>query len=286
MLNIGLIGDLKQLEPFTRQIQKAPDVQIFGKSSVGTNIQSADFKFAFPEFSRIELIERCDVLFINHFSLIPFAVLTEMVKKSKHIFAAEYPPLTIPECEQLVKLANETKPVFHITNPLHYSSPVRWMNNNIQFPAHIEITLVNDHLVFEKAVREVLLLLKQVTRSDLKKINAVSFSAGEGWFNHIYLQFKNASTVIFNIEKKEKRSELKIEGYCEGRFFKLEPAGVRNENNGSPIDMKQHPATNETAVFLDAIQRKNRDITSINDYLSVLQLLEKINAKIDQFTSR
>src|SRR5690554_3193119 len=114
MLNIGLIGDIKLLEPYTQGIQQHKKALIIGKSSVGTQPLPSGFRMQVPEFNRIELIERSDVLFINKFSLLPFSLICEMVKKSKHIFAASFPDLTSEEMNQLIKLADEARCVIQV----------------------------------------------------------------------------------------------------------------------------------------------------------------------------
>ena len=118
MLNIGIIGNTEVLEPHVKRIQKNKNVNVIGKASVGTSAQLNGFHFSIPEFNRIELIERADILLVDSSSLLPFDMLCDIVKKSKHILAVEYLKLSVDECNKLEKLASESGSVFQIINPL------------------------------------------------------------------------------------------------------------------------------------------------------------------------
>jgi len=125
MLNLGLIGDIQMLEPFTKRAQEHPQIHIAGKSSVGTQPLQGSSRISAPEFNRIELIERSDALLINRFSLLPFQLICDIVKKSKHFFAASYPELTAEECSQILKLRNEAQTVIQVINPhTHMAFPL------------------------------------------------------------------------------------------------------------------------------------------------------------------
>ena len=105
MLNLGLIGDIRLMEPYIKRVMDHPEIHITGKSSVGIHPQPDDFRLPVPEFNRIELIERSDALLINRFSLLPFDMLCSMVKKSKHFFATSHPAFTPEQSLHLAKLA-------------------------------------------------------------------------------------------------------------------------------------------------------------------------------------
>ena len=96
-----------------KNIQKNKNVIVIGKSSVGTSDQLNSFHFSIPEFNRIELIERAEILLIDNSFFLPFDLLCSIVKKGKHIFATEYLNLTSDECSQLIKLSNESGSLIH-----------------------------------------------------------------------------------------------------------------------------------------------------------------------------
>ena len=169
MLNIGLIGDIKLLETFTKKAQEIPEINITGKSSVGTQPLPGNLKLQAPEFNRIELIERSDALIINRFSLLPFALLCDMVKQSKHFFAASYPNLTQNEINQLAKLAQEAKTVIQIANPLYYMPAMQWLAKNLKKPAYVDVTYFNQDAAEKNTLLLLLLMLKDITGTIPKK---------------------------------------------------------------------------------------------------------------------
>ena len=139
MLNIGLIGNTEILEPFVKRLRENLNINVIGKASVGTSAQLNSFHFSIPEFNRVELIERADVLIMDNSSLMPFKILTEIVKKSKHVFTAGYLNLTIDECAQIVKLANESGSIIQVSNPYFFTPAIQWLNNNISSPVYLDV---------------------------------------------------------------------------------------------------------------------------------------------------
>src|SRR5690606_17569178 len=139
MLNVGLIGNTENLEPFVKSFRENKNINVIGKASIGSNAKINSFHFSIPEFNRVELIERAEVIIMDNSSLLPFNILTEIVKKSKHIFLTDYVNLTIDECSQIVKLANESGSVVQISNPFFFTPAIQWLNNNISLPVFIDI---------------------------------------------------------------------------------------------------------------------------------------------------
>ena len=211
MLNLGLIGDIKLLEPYAKKIQGHQNIHITGKSSVGTTTNPASFRFTIPEFNKIELIERSDALLINHFSLLPFQLLCDIVRKSKHIFATEYPDISIQECRDLTKLANEAQTVFQVINPFYYLPALQWLNKNLKKPAYLDISFFKGKPEQTEWLTPLLLMLKEITGTIPKKISAMAFQINEpqSEFNNLRLEFGNASSVNLNFGLKKTRKNLK-----------------------------------------------------------------------------
>jgi len=80
MLNVGLIGNSDILEPFVKSLRENKNINIIGKATVGISERLDSFQFSIPELNRIELIERADVLVIDNSSLLPFKILSDIVK--------------------------------------------------------------------------------------------------------------------------------------------------------------------------------------------------------------
>jgi len=212
-----------------------------------------------------------------------------MIKKSKHIFASEYPQLTIDECTHLVKLTTEANAIFQVINPYYYLPAVRWLKSKLTYPTYLEITWFTRNPVdLEHEMRTLLLMLKDTTGIHPRKANALSFKAeecpGENEFYNLHLQFKDASIVNLKIAKIAFQDEFKIDGYSENLFFSLNFPHKSFMCNHSPIDLKPFPALNEIDVFMDVAHQKNLKTTRIEDYLAVIQLIQKITKKINQFS--
>ena len=84
MLNIGIIGITEFLEPYVKRIQKNSYVNVIGKASVGTSAQLNSFHFSIPEFNRVELVERADILLIDNSSLLPFDLFFQLAPMNVH----------------------------------------------------------------------------------------------------------------------------------------------------------------------------------------------------------
>lgn len=286
MLKLGLIGDIKQLEPYAKKLEKQKDIQIAGKSSVGTSTDTGNFHFSIPEFNRIELIERVDVLLINRFSLLPFDLLSIIVKKRKHIFATEYPDLPVEKCRQIASLATEAQTVIQIINPFYYLSPLQWLNHNLKKPAFIDITFFNGEPEVSQPLLTLLLMLKDITGTLPKKIGAVSFHSAENQteFNNVRLEFGDASAVNLNFGSIGAVREFKLKAWSAGQIVSFDFDTRHYSCNNSSIDTIPFKNISETGNFSQGITGSNRNLTTIEDYLSVLQTVEKINLKLSQFS--
>lgn len=285
MLNIGLIGDIKLLEPYAKMIHDHSDIHISGKSSVGTNTNPASFRFSIPEFNRVELIERCEALVINRFSLLSFSAICNIIKKSKHIFAAEFPAVSIEECRELAKLANEAQTVVQVKNPLYFLPPVQWLNNNLKKPAYIDISYFKTDFEETAALLSLLFMLKDITGTEPKKISALSFrkTAGEFEFSNVRLEFGNASTVNINFGKSNKE-EFKIRAWAAGQIVSFNMLTKNYSCNSATTDLTPYRGKKEFNKFVESSTKKSKNLSSLNDYLVVLQVVERIRDKLEQFS--
>jgi hypothetical protein len=283
MLNVGIIGDIKLMEPHISHIRQNQDVQIVGKSSIGTHVQSDKFRFTIPEFNRVELIDRSDVLLINNFSILRFSVLCDIVKKSKHIFTTVYPDLSIEECSQLVKLTNEAKTIFQFINPFIYLPAIRWLAKNIIFPACIEISFFNNQP--DNDLLKLISMLKGITGIDTRKTGAVSYKESQkgSEFTNIHFQFGDGTIANLNYGKSEE-SEFVIKSYADNQFVALNLNSESFYINGSPIDLKPFLPVNELDIFIERASGKSLEATNIEDYRSILEAVQEIDKKLSKFS--
>ena len=285
MLNIGLIGNTDILEPFVKRLRENKDINVIGKASVGSSTQLDSFHFSIPEFNRVELIERADVLIMDNSSLMPFKILSEIVKKSKHVFTAGYLNLTIDECSQIVKLANESGSVIQVSNPYFFTPAIQWLNNNISSPVYLDVldfteTNNNDNLLYP-----IVLMLIELTGISPKKVGAVTFNSNpnKSDFTNVRLEYGDASVVNISFGSLESLEEFRIRVYSRNHFINLNFTRNTFICNNNPIDLSGVENTSEIDYFVDTILRKNRKKSCLEDYLIAMFLVQKINKKITQF---
>ena len=286
MLNIGLIGSTKILEPHVRRIQKNPKIDIIGKASFGSTSQLDSFHYSIPEFNRIELIERADIILMDDTSLMPFNLLCDIVKKSKHIFTTEYLKLSIDECSALVKLTSESGSVVQIKNPYFFTPAVQWLNDNLITPTFVEISHfiadLNDDILIS-----LLLMLLKITGNNPKKINAVSYQSKESnsKFNNVHLEFSNSSVVNINYGMLNTIQEFKVKAFSSGQFVFFNFRNNTYHKNDKILNLSGYSSTNEFDTFINTIINKTPAISGIEDYLTVLQTIQKIDKKINQLST-
>jgi hypothetical protein len=286
MLNLGLIGDIKLLEPYTQKAHENQAIHIIGKSSVGTQPKPGSFRLQAPEFNRIELIERSDALFINRFSLLPFGLLCEAIKKSKHIFAASYPNLSREEIGQLAKLANEAKTVIQFANPLYYYPGVQWMVNNLKKPAYIDLHYFRTEAPEKHTLLQLILMLKDFIGATPRKSGAVLFtsSAADSIFNNAQLDFGDGSVINLNFGTKPE-PDFRIKIYMHNRFTRLDFNQKQFQVNNEPIDVSAFANADEVNSFINSILYKGKVATDIETYYNALQTVSVIQEKLDRYIS-
>lgn len=284
MLNVGIIGNTEVLEPFVKKLRENKNINVIGKSSVGTSTHLDSFHFSIPEYNKVELIERADVLIIDNASLMPFKLLSDIVRKSKHVFTAGYLNLTIDECSQIVKLANESGSVIQVSNPYYFSPAIQWLGNNISSPVFLDITDFTDNNQ-QNLLYPITLMLLDITGISPKKVGAVTFnsSPNKSDFTNVRLEFGDASVVNISYGSLESLEEYKIRIYSKNNFISLNFTRGNFVCNNQPIDLSNFENINETDYFINTILNKARRKSTLEDYLIAMYLSQKINKKIAQF---
>lgn len=285
MLNVGLIGNTEILEPFVKRLRENKNINVIGKASVGSSSELDSFHFTIPEFNRIELIERADVLIIDNSSLMPFKVLSEIIKKSKHAFTAGYIDLTIDECAQIVKLANESGSIIQVSNPYYFTPQIQWLNKNVSSPVFLDILDFTKSRVNENLLFPIILSLIGITGISPKKVGAVTFNSdpNHSEFTNVRLEFGDASVVNISFGSLETLNELKIRVFSKDKFLSFNFSKDTFISNDKPVDLSEFKNVNEFDYFIDTIQGNVKKKSCFEDYLIAMQLVKKINKKITQF---
>ena len=285
MLQLGLIGDIQVLEPYARKAMEHPEVVITGKSSVGTQPQPGSFRLHAPEFNRIELIERSDALLINRFSLLPFQLVCDMVKKTRHIFAISFPDLSFEECYKLAKLASEAKTVIQIINPLYYKPPVMWLNKNIIKPSFISVSYFQKNLSETDIILTLLLMLQNALSTGPKKTSALTFRSIQTGndFTNIHLELNDGSVIQFNAGKTEETEEFSIKSFANNQFTVVNVMQNLLTLNNQQVDLSDYQKQNDILDFINSIIQNKKAVTSIETFAIVLQIKQAILDKLNRY---
>lgn len=285
MLNVGLIGNTEILEPYVTNIKKNTEINVIGKASIGTSAQLNSFHFSIPEFNRVELIERADVILMDNSTPAPFKFMRDIITKSKHIFCAEYPDLTIKECTELNKLMNESRSVIQVSNPYLFSPAIQWMNKNITTPAFIDYSNFERNVTNQKSLYPMLLMLLGTTGISPKKIGAVTFPGyNNSEFTNVRLEFSDASVVNLNFGSLESLKNFKLRIYSDNQFATFNFTKQKFLCDNKPIEFESLLEINELDIFIDSILGKVKKTSTLEDYLIAMHVAQKINKKITQFS--
>ena len=232
----------------------------------------------------MELIERSDILLIDNSSILPFKMLCDVVKKSKHIFAAGYPGINIEECTQLVKLANESGSVIQVSNPYYFTPAIQWLIQNVSTPNFLDILDFTGNTGKEEKLYPIIMMILGITGTSPKKVGAVTFKSTphHSDFSNVRLEFGDASVVNISYGTMDSLQEFKIRTYSKNQFVTFNFSKKTFVSNNQPINLTDY-SINEFDSFINAINKPGKKLSSLEDYLIAMHLVQKINKKIDQF---
>lgn len=283
MLNVGLIGNTEILEPYVTEIRKNRNINVIGKASVGSNAQLNSFHYSIPEFNRVELIERADAILMDNSTPLPFKFMRDIVKKSKHIFCVEYPELNVDECSELIKLVNESRSVVQVSNPYFFTPAIQWLNANIKMPAFIDYSNFAKNKESRNSLYPMLLMLLGSTGISPKKIGAISFPGhNNSEFTNVRLEYGNASVVNLNFGQLESLKHFKVRIYSNSQFATFNFTKGKFLCDNKPIDLDSYSQVNELTTFLDSVDGKVKNVSTLEDYLIAMHVANKIQNKITQ----
>ncbi len=286
MLNVGLIGNTEILEPYVTNIKKNSEINVIGKASIGRSAQLNSFHFSIPEFNRVELIERADVILMDNSMPMPFKFMRDIIVRSKHIFCIEYPDLTIEECTELNKLINESRSIVQVSNPYYFTPAIQWMNENITTPAFIDYSNFEKNITSNNPLYPMLLMLLGSTGISPKKIGAVTFPGyNNSTFTNVRLEFSDASVVNLNFGSLESLKNFKVRIYSDNQFATFNFTKDKFLCDNKPIELERFSEINELNSFVDSILGKTKKISTLDDYLIAMHVAQKITKKIAQFST-
>lgn len=283
MLNIGLIGNINAIEKQAEKLKKYPDLRIQGKASAGTKDGHSEYDFSIPEYNRVELIERCDAVILEGSSLVPYSLITDAIKRNKHIFFFGYPDFTGKQCQELLKLIEEAGTVVQITNPLFYNSSVQWMVHHTSLPFYLSVDINKPHSEYtSKVLWDILFLVTKMGQTLPRKIK--TFHAGHKenayQFTNIRNEYSDSSVLDLNLTMDEKSRKYRFKVISADNFFELNLINHQISRKNRTVHIKKSEIVKEYESFFKAIIKKQLPLTGISEYFVVLQIVEEINGKI------
>ncbi len=284
MINVGLIGQTANFEPFISTIREKKGLHIIGKSTTDSQNTSNSCYYSIAEINRMELIEMADILLLDNSIPGLSMIMQEINKKSKPVFCTQHPAISIEECAQLAKLSNESGAVIQVRNPCFYHPAIQWMNKNVKTPAFIEYSNFENETT-DKSLYAMLLTLSGVTGNNPKKTGAVTFSGTKGsTFSNVNLEFNDRSVISMSYGTQELLNDFTIRIYAEEQFATLNFTQNTFICNNKTIDLKAYSTTNEFNHFLATIAHKTKATSCIEDYLTAMHLARRINQKLALFS--
>lgn len=285
MLNIGLIGKLTSIEKQIDKLKKYPDIRIQGKSSVGTKSQPTDYRFSIPEYNRIELIERSDAILLEDSSLIPYSLIKDSVKRRKHIFFLEYPDFDEDQCQELIKLIEEAGTTVQIKNPLYFNSSVQYMVHHTTTPFYLKVEILKklSETQNNRILWDITLLILKMGQHLPQKIKTIHTDHPENIFKfrNIRLEYSDSSVLELNLIFSDNDEKFLMEAISRNDIFELNLVSNQISAKSGPVNTKGFEVIKEYESFFKSVIKKQMPFTGINDYMTVLKTLEKINAKIN-----
>lgn len=285
MLNIGIIGITELLEPHVKEMQKNKQVNVIGKASIGRSAQLNSFHFSIPEFNRVELIERADILIIDSSSMLPFDLLCETLKKGKHVFTIGYPDLSVDECDSLIKLADESGSVFHISNKDYYEKGFEWLRENKKIPVFIDILKDSSSGQQKEEILSLLLLLNGITNLEFKRLTVTAFDSqnNEVSFLNIRMDFGNASAVNITVKSVAEPESFLLKFYSVNQFGTYDVRSNELVLNGEKIEDLDGRVASDFDCFVSAIHENVMGCVDLEVFKMALLAYKSIKKKMDLF---
>ncbi len=283
MLNVGLIGKFDTLEKQIESLVNYTDIRIQGKSSVGIKDQASDYRFAIPEYNRIELIERCDAIFLEDTTLVPYELIKESIKRNKHIFLLEFPKFSDEQCQELIKLVDEANTIVQIKNPYYYLPQIQYISAKSEGSFYIDFKIgLKDSTEIEKIVSELVLLSINLIDKDIIKIKPTALGKGGEKFLFRNFRFDFSDASVLNIDFINSDEDSQICTFYTGKeFFKVDfCSGLINGIKG-PVKINNQSYKNEVEAFFASIKKKQFPLSGISEYVTIVDTVKSIQNKLN-----
>jgi|GEM_PF-3204470 hypothetical protein len=269
MIRIGILSKVASPSASIKLIQHFKSFKITG---IVDDIVSQDNSH--QKYTIEELITNSDACYID-VDQPSFDLIQMGIKKSNHLFLRSVPALSIYETRQLINLVNEAGTCLMIFNPLTYVS------ENIQILDHltklklISIRLKLDPEEFEKQFLSLLLYLKTIEKSEIKRIDVFALE-GENQLSLINLRISFSTGSIAQIDLSEKFSSK--HSFIE--IFQNDESIISLPSNHIENRAIQSTEKNALQNFIHSIQKNPAIIISLSELEEALTSLNEIKDKL------
>ncbi len=181
MVNIGVLGAGHLGKIHLKLLKEIPEVNVVGfYDSDGTRAQEVEKEYGVRSFRSVHvLLEQCEAVDIVTPTLTHFALASDAIKKSKHVFIEKPVTATVDEAKKLMELsyeANIKAQVGHIErfNPA-FTVAAPYLNNPMFIETHrlaefnprgTDVSVVHDLMIHDIDI------VLSVVKSPVKKISA------------------------------------------------------------------------------------------------------------------
>lgn len=306
MIKIGVTGDFLLMEKEIQLLKEIPEFILTGIYHPNKKLLGKiEEKYDIPRFpSSYSLAESCDAIDITGNHIDNSGLITSALKNSKHLII-DFPGESSKEyLKYLTKLTSEAKAILQIRNTYRFNPAFLVCLSKINKPSVIEIQMeINNNTKFDDHLVLCIDLLKDMVRSNTRKISATGISAARNKLDYLTsrIEFDNGSIANISINHFSHRDSLNVkifqtgnrifinflkkECYIENIPFSLFPCNndVSNEKQFPKIN-NTNPASEELKQFRNAIIKNLSTGIDIERAMHSIDIYREIVEKINKTT--
>ena len=239
----------------------------------------SDYSYTIPEYNRVELLERSDALILDDHTLLPYELIKDAIKRSKHIFFADYPEYSKQQLQELIKLIDESGTIVQVKNPLIYNPAVNWIGKKLSTPFFMDIDLKLIHNnPNEFPLIELVMMLLKLSALELKKVKPMYFKneVKEYRYNNIRFEFNNSSVSHLKILQSDKDKKFVINTITGNEIINANILKPSVDSTTGYSSLKSFKFSSEFESFFSSIKKQTPPKTSLKDYFEAKKATDEI----------
>jgi hypothetical protein len=271
---------------YVQALRKESGFEVIGKSSVGLIDQPAGSLLSVPEYTKSGLFEVSDALIIDRSSMVSFEALKDSIKNCKHLYLADFPDISAPQCQELNKLVQEAGNIVQIRNPLMEDPAARWVAVNWHEPAYLNYSEGYSNAEDKRNILIKILLYAHTLFTDSPqkiRVSGVTSQDGTGSFLNIRLDYATFSAINFEI-LQQPGNEIRIKAALPGQF--IETTGSQQVMVNHRKTIAEPVAETSFAQFIHNIKiMQHKSGTGLQTLSHVLSTYSELLRKITLYSS-